>query len=88
MLKGHQSWIFPSKPTILSTATVGGPFEAQGKIANDFDILHSDNWLEQDSFEKAEKIMLEEAFDLAVKQASLQKGDINYLITGDLMNQI
>ncbi|AKF96046.1 stage V sporulation protein AD [Brevibacillus laterosporus] len=88
MLKGHQSWIFPSKPTILSTATVGGPFEAQGKIANDFDILHSDTWLEQDSFEKAEKMMLEEACDLAVKRASLQKGDINYLITGDLMNQI
>ncbi|WP_232699653.1 stage V sporulation protein AD [Brevibacillus daliensis] len=88
MLKGHQSWVFPSKPTILSTGTIGGPFEAQGKIANDFDILHSDIWLGQDSFEKAEKVMLEEACNRAVEKAQLQKGDINYLITGDLMNQI
>lgn len=55
MLKGHQSWIFESKPAILSSAAVGGPFEAEGALADDFDILHEDLWLGQDSYEKAEK---------------------------------
>ncbi|WP_425445470.1 hypothetical protein [Virgibacillus ndiopensis] len=31
--------MFKNKPTILSTATVGGPFEANGNIPNDFDLL-------------------------------------------------
>ena len=61
MIKGHQSWIFNSKPVIVSSAAVGGPFEAKGNLAEDFDILHDDIWLGQDSFEKAEKKLLEEA---------------------------
>ena len=32
MLKGHQSWVFDSKPTILSSAAVGGPFEGNGAL--------------------------------------------------------
>ncbi|MED4732409.1 stage V sporulation protein AD [Aneurinibacillus migulanus] len=88
MLQGHQSWVFSNKPVILSSATVGGPFEAQGKLADDFDILHGDIWLGQDSFEKAEKKMLEEVCDKAIEKAGLQKGSINFLLAGDLMNQI
>lgn len=55
MLKGHQTWVFESNPVILASAAVGGPFEAQGALAKDFDILHDDLWLGQESFEKAEK---------------------------------
>ncbi len=88
MLQGHQTWVFPNKPTIISTATVGGPFEAQGPLAEDFDTLHGDLWLGQDSYEKAEKKMLEEACEIAVKKAGLQKQDIQFFLSGDLMNQI
>lgn len=88
MLQGHQSWIFQNKPVILSSAAVGGPFEAQGNLADDFDLLYGDIWLEQDSFEKAEKKMLEDACDTAIKKADIQKGDINFFLAGDLMNQI
>lgn len=88
MLKGHQSWIFESKPTILSSAAVGGPFEANGALANDFDILTEDLWLGQDSYEKAEKVLLEHACHRAIEKAELRKEDINFLFSGDLMNQI
>jgi len=88
MLKGHQTWVFPNKPVILSTAAVGGPFEAQGPLAEDFDILYGDLWLGQDSYEKAEKKMLEEACEIAVKKAGLQKQDVQFFLGGDLMNQI
>lgn len=88
MLKGHQTWVFNSKPTILSSAAVGGPFEAQGAIAEDFDMLHQDIWLGQDSYEKAEKKLLEQACEIAIEKANMKKEDIQFFISGDLMNQI
>src|SRR5690625_2300566 len=88
MIKGHSTWIFQNNPTIISTGVVGGPFEAEGNIANDFDLLHEDLWLQQNSFEKAQQIMMEEACQIAVKKSGLKKEDVNYFISGDLINQI
>lgn len=88
MLKGHQTWMFSKHPVILSSASVGGPLEARGPLAEDFDILHGDLWLGQDSYEKAETKMMEEAFEIAIKKAGLQKQDIQFLLSGDLLNQI
>ncbi|WP_291565466.1 MULTISPECIES: stage V sporulation protein AD [unclassified Clostridium] len=88
MLKGHQSWIFSSKPTILASATVGGPFEANGALADDFDILYEDLWLGQDSYEKAERALLEHACERAIQKSKIQKENINFFLSGDLMNQV
>ncbi len=88
MLQGHQTWVFQNRPAILSSAVVGGPFEAEGPLAEDFDLLHGDLWLGQDSYEKAEKKMLEEACEMATHKAGLQKQDIQFFLGGDLMNQI
>ena len=88
MLKGHQSWIFNSKPIILGSAAVGGPFEGNGALADDFDIIHEDLWVGQNSFEKAEKVLLEHACERAIKKSNIKKEDINFFISGDLMNQI
>jgi stage V sporulation protein AD len=88
MLKGRQSWIFESKPVILASAAVGGPFEGKGLLAKDFDILHEDIWLGEDSYEKAEKKLLEEACETAIEKSKLKKEDITFHISGDLMNQI
>ena len=88
MLSGKQSWVFESKPVILSSAAVGGPFEAQGALAEDFDILNDDIWLGQESFEKAETKLLEQACYKAIEKSGLQKEDIGFFISGDLLNQI
>lgn len=88
MLQGHQTWVFPNRPVIISTASVGGPHEAKGPLAEDFDLLHGDLWLGQDSYEKAEKKMLEEACEIAINKADLKKQDIQYFLCGDLLNQI
>jgi stage V sporulation protein AD len=37
MLQGHQSWVFENKPVIIGSAAIGGPFEAKGNLASDFD---------------------------------------------------
>lgn len=88
MLIGHQSWKFENHPIIKGTATVVGPFEGQGPLANDFDIIHGDLLLGQKSWEKAEKTMLEEAAKLAIENAGLTKEQVNFHIGGDLLNQI
>ncbi len=85
---GHQTWAFSNNPTIISSGVVGGPFEAKGKISKDFDILHDDTWLNQDSFEQAQQRMMEEANDIAIKKANLDKEKIDYFISGDLTYQI
>lgn len=88
MLQGHSTWLFENKPTIISTATVGGPFEANGRIANDFDLLHEDLWLGEESYEKAHKVLYEEAFYQAIEKANLEKEKIQFILAGDLINQL
>jgi stage V sporulation protein AD len=88
MIKGHRTWIFENKPVIISTATVGGPFEANGRLADDFDLLHEDLWLGEDSYEKAHKVLFEEAFFKAMEKAGIEKEKVQFIIAGDLINQI
>lgn len=88
MMKGHRTWVFENRPVIVATATVGGPFEANGKIADDFDLLHEDLWLGEDSYEKAHKVLFEEAFFQAMKKAHIEKEQVQFVISGDLINQM
>ncbi|MEN8699091.1 stage V sporulation protein AD [Bacillus infantis] len=88
MLKGKQSWAFQNKPVILSTGVSGGPFEAKGNLAEDFDILHDDLWMGEDSYEKAHRVLMEEAARTAMQKGSVQKDDVQFFIAGDLINQI
>ncbi|RKQ37316.1 stage V sporulation protein AD [Oceanobacillus halophilus] len=88
MLNGHQTWIFQNKPVIINTGTVGGPFEAKGNIPKAFDILHEDMWLKQESFEKAQQVMMEEACQVAIKKSTIEKEQVQFFISGDLTNQI
>ncbi|WP_028561104.1 stage V sporulation protein AD [Paenibacillus pinihumi] len=88
MQQGHQTWVFNNRPVIASTAAVVGPFEGRGPLANDFDLIHGDSTLNQESWEKAEKVLFEDAAQLAIEQAGLLKEQIDFFIGGDLMNQI
>ena len=88
MLKGHQSWVFNNRPMISATGVSGGPFEANGNLANDFDILHEDLWMGMDSYEKAQRVLLEEAVRTTLAKAKMEKEQIEFLFAGDLINQI
>jgi len=88
MLKGHQTWVFETKPTIIASAAIGGPYEAKGPLASDFDLLHGDIRLGQDSYEKAEQKLQEQACETAIKKAKMKKEDVQFLLSGDLINQI
>ncbi|WP_050179894.1 stage V sporulation protein AD [Domibacillus robiginosus] len=88
MQAGHRTWVFDQQPVIVSTGTVGGPFEAQGPLANDFDMLHEDLWLGEDSYEKAHRLLFEQACQKALEKGQRQKEQVQFVLGGDLINQI
>ncbi|GIQ69744.1 stage V sporulation protein AD [Xylanibacillus composti] len=88
MLTGQQTWTFDKRPVIRATATVVGPYEGNGPLAQDFDIIHEDSMLGQKSWEQAERLLLEEAAKLAIENAKLTKEHVQFFVGGDLMNQI
>ena len=88
MLSGKQSWTFANKPLIAATGVTGGPFEGNGKLAADFDVLHDDLWMEQNSYEQAHRLLIEEAVQTALDKAEIKKEDVQLFLAGDLINQI
>ncbi|MDQ0268706.1 stage V sporulation protein AD [Cytobacillus purgationiresistens] len=88
MLKGKQSWIFNNRPAITSTGVSGGPFEANGMLADDFDLLHEDLWMGEDSYEKAHRVLMEDASRIALRKGNTEKKDVQFFLAGDLINQI
>ncbi|MGD6965275.1 stage V sporulation protein AD [Rossellomorea vietnamensis] len=88
MLQGTQSWEFQNKPVILSSGVVGGPFEKNGRLSEDFDHFYDDLWMGEDTYEKANRLMIEDAVKLALEKAGLQENQIQFFLSGDLINQI
>lgn len=73
---------------IMATGVSGGPFEANGNLANDFDLLHEDLWMGQETYEKAHRVLLEESIKMALQKANVHKEEVQFLFAGDLINQI
>lgn len=88
MLRGKQTWWFENKPVIIGAAAVVGPDEGDGPLAEFFDFVHPELDMQQKSWEKAERLLLEQASEFAVQKASLSREDVEFYVGGDLMNQI
>ena len=88
ILQGRQTWVFPVPPVITATATAVGHMESEGPLGNYFDICHKEPWLGQDSFEKAEQCLLEQACMQALQKAHLDTKGVNMFLAGDLINQL
>ncbi|MFS0644580.1 stage V sporulation protein AD [Siminovitchia sp. 179-K 8D1 HS] len=88
MLAGAQTWVFKSKPAVISTGIVGGPFEKNGRLTNDFDKFHEDLWMGKDSYEKAQTVLLEDAVNIALRKKALKEDAVQFFLAGDLINQI
>ena len=86
--RGRQTLVFPSRPSVLSYASVVGPKEGEGSLGSFFDEIVPDDLVGQDSFEKAELKMLEDACDRTLSKARKLACDIDVYLGGDLLNQI
>ncbi|MDK2804911.1 MAG: stage sporulation protein [Thermoanaerobacterium sp.] len=85
---GSQTVKFVNPPSIISSGTIVGPKEGQGPLKDYFDMILTDDTYGEKSWEKAECKMFQDSVNLALKKASLNINDIDYLIGGDLLNQI
>ena len=84
---GKQSIKFDTWVNIASTASVVGPKEGEGPLGKFFDIVLDDMLCGTSSWEQAESEITRQGLELAIKKAGLQKEDIEYLLSGDLLNQ-
>lgn len=85
---GKQTIRFTNPPSIISTASIVGPKEGQGPLAQYYDIILDDDLYDEKSYEKAECKMSQEAATRVINKAGLQKEQVDYMLAGDLLNQI
>jgi stage V sporulation protein AD len=85
---GRSTILFPSAPAVRAAASVAGPLEGQGPLRGRFDQVVPDRLMGQDSWEKAERLMLERAVRLAAERGGVRLEDVDLLLAGDLLNQI
>ncbi|MGB9678554.1 MAG: stage V sporulation protein AD [Thermoanaerobacteraceae bacterium] len=85
---GKQTVQFSNPPSIESSATIVGPKEGNGPLKDFFDIILTDDTYGEKSWEKAESKMFQDAVDLALKKANFNINQMDYMLGGDLLNQI
>lgn len=85
---GSKTLVFNRSPRITSRYTLVGPREGKGPYAVEFHEIISDDTLGQKTAEKTERLMLELALEKALAQHNTNINDVQFLIAGDLLNQI
>ena len=84
---GKQTIIIDSDVGILSSAAGGSKKEGEGPLGPDFDIISDDSRFSEKTWEKAESKMQELACWKALKKAGLEMSDMDFIFSGDLLNQ-
>lgn len=73
---------------IAGRGTVVGPGEGQGPLAGYFDQIEKDGMCGEFCPERAERHFLRTAARLAMESAQVRPEDIQYFLSGDLLNQL
>lgn len=73
---------------VMDSSTITGPYEAKGPLSKYFDKSYTDLYCGESSWELAEVRLLRDSIDSLLDKASLKREDINFIVSGDLLNQI
>lgn len=87
MKKIGRTCLFDKPPVIVGSAGVAGKKEGEGPLGTDFDAVYNDTTMGEDSYELAESAMLKDAIVRAMDSANVSAGQIDFLLTGDLLDQ-
>ena len=85
---GLQTIDLPARPSICASAAYVGKKEGEGPLGTDFDYVAKDELYGQDSFELAEKQLYLDAIACAFKKGGIESKQVQFLLGGDLLNQI
>lgn len=84
---GKQTIKFDNPPTILETACIAGPKEADGPLAKYFDKCIEDEMYGEKTWEKAESKIIKETVATLLSKSGIASADLEYCFAGDLLNQ-
>ena len=84
---GQRTLRFAKPPLLLSHAAAVGKKEGEGPLGAQFDFVTQDDRMGQKSWELAESELQKTAIDTAITKGGLQKGDLDVILAGDLLNQ-
>ena len=84
---GNQTLKLDHPPTILNTASIVGPKESDGPLAQYFDKCLDDEFWGEKTWEKAESKIIKENVNALVAKSGIASTDIDYCFAGDLLNQ-
>lgn len=85
--KGQYTVTLSSRPTILGHAAVVGKKEGEGPLARTFDAVFEDTTLGEKTWEKAQSTLQREAFSRALDKAGFTPSQLQFIFSGDLLNQ-
>ncbi len=84
---GNQSIKFEKPITITETASIVGPKESAGPLADFFDKCLEDEFWNEKTWEKAESKIIKETVNMNIMKAGISSKEIDYCFAGDLLNQ-
>ena len=84
---GKQTIKFDNPPTILDCASIVGPKEAQGPLAEYFDQTLEDEFWGEKTWEKAKSKIIKETVNTVISKSGVPSDQIDLMIAGDLLNQ-
>ena len=84
---GQRTLQLENRPFLLAHAAAVGKKEGEGPLGAQFDFVTEDDRMGQKSWELAESELQKTAIETALSKAGLQKGDLDMILAGDLLNQ-
>lgn len=85
---GTQTVVLPSRPPIITGAALASKKEKEGPLGSLFDQIIEDDTYGEESWEKAESHFFFSAVQTCLKKAGVIPKAIDYLLGGDLLDQI
>ena len=85
---GKQTVQLTSRPYIVGNSSIVGKKEGEGPLGGAFDRVIEDEMNGQETFELAERQLYLEALGTCLAKAKQQPADVQFLLGGDLLNQI
>lgn len=85
--KGRYTTLFSDGPRILGYGSVVGKKESEGPLGKEFHKIIYDEKAGQKTWEQAESALQREALITAVENAKVRAEDLDYVFSGDLLNQ-
>ncbi len=84
---GTQTVQLSVPPHIIGWAAVVGKLEGDGPLGKQFDKVCADSYVGQPTWEQGESMLQRQAITLACQKAGVSMGQLDYALSGDLLNQ-